>query len=109
MCGSNSRRASRPATCRCWWGATLPIFAASYYADRDFAESSLEPPLTSGPYKVGKVEPGRSISYLRRDDYWGWDLPVNRGRFNFGEVVYEYFKDSTAAFEAFKAGVLRAA
>ncbi len=85
-------------------GATLPIFAASYYTGRDFAESSLEPPLTSGPYKVGKVEPGRSISYLRRDDYWGWGLPVNRGRFNFGEVVYEYFKDSTAAFEAFKAG-----
>ncbi len=85
-------------------GATLPVFAAAHFETRDFAESSLEPPLTSGPYKVGDVEPGRRIAYLRRDDYWGWDLPVNRGRYNFGEVVYEYFKDSTAAFEAFKGG-----
>ncbi len=85
-------------------GAALPIFAASYFADRDFADSSLEAPLTSGPYKVGEVEPGRRITYERRDDYWGWDLNVNRGRFNFGTVVYEYFKDDTAAFEAFKSG-----
>jgi len=85
-------------------GSTLPILSAAYYQERDFAESSLEPPLTSGPYRVGAVEPGRRIVYERRDDYWGWDVPVNRGRFNFGEVVYEYFKDSTAAFEAFKSG-----
>lgn len=82
----------------------MPIMSAADWEGVDFAESSLRPPLGSGPYKVGDVQPGRSITYVRRDDYWGEDLAANRGRWNFDELQYEYFKDSTAAFEAFKSG-----
>ncbi len=82
----------------------VPIMSAADWAGIDFAESSLRPPLGSGPYAVGDVKPGRSITYVRRGDYWAKDLPVNRGRWNFDELHYEYFKDSTAAFEAFKSG-----
>src|SRR5690606_18028414 len=85
--------------------ATLPIFSKAYYATRPFDETTLEPPLGSGPYKVGALRQGSFISYVRRDDYWGWDLPVNRGRFNLGELRYEYFRDRTSGFEAFKSGV----
>ncbi|MEM7269027.1 MAG: extracellular solute-binding protein [Pseudomonadota bacterium] len=83
---------------------SVPVFSRAFWDGKDFAESSLEPPLGSGPYEVGDVQPGRAIAYVRRDDYWAKDLPVNRGKWNFGELRYEYFKDSTAAFEAFKAG-----
>ncbi|MEM1346182.1 MAG: extracellular solute-binding protein, partial [Pseudomonadota bacterium] len=85
----------------------LPVLSKAYYATRDFAESTLEPPLGSGPYRVEEAEPGRRITYIRRDDYWGWDLGVNRGRWNFERVRYEYFRDNTAAFEAFKGGGFR--
>ncbi|MGB0506594.1 MAG: extracellular solute-binding protein [Pikeienuella sp.] len=83
---------------------SLPIFSRADWAGKDFAESSLIPPVGSGPYKIGEVSAGRSISYVLRDDYWAKNLPVNRGRWNFAELNYEYFKDSTAAFEAFKSG-----
>ncbi|HSM18834.1 MAG TPA: extracellular solute-binding protein, partial [Hyphomicrobiales bacterium] len=84
--------------------ATLPIFSRSYYQDQPFAETTLEPPLGSGPYVVSEVKQGRTIAYGRNPDYWGKDLPVNRGRWNFDEIRYEYFRDRTAAMEAFKAG-----
>ena len=84
--------------------ASLPVIPKAFWEGKDFAESSLEKPLGSGPYEVGEVRPGSSITYVLRDDYWARDLPVNRGRWNFGELRYEYFKDSTAAFEAFKGG-----
>ncbi|HEY8191461.1 MAG TPA: extracellular solute-binding protein, partial [Alphaproteobacteria bacterium] len=71
---------------------------------RDFGATSLEPPLGSGPYKVGKIEPGRSISYTRDANWWGKDLPINRGRYNFDTVAYEYYRDSDVALEAFLAG-----
>ena len=83
---------------------TVPILSKAYWEGRDFAESSLEPPIGSGPYRIGEVKPGRSITYVLRDDYWARDLPVAKGKWNFGELHYEYFKDSTAAFEAFKSG-----
>jgi len=70
---------------------------------RDPAATTLEPPLGSGPYKIGRVSPGRTISYERVADYWGKDLPVNIGRDNFDELRYEYFRDPTVAVEAFKA------
>ncbi len=70
---------------------------------RDFAASTLEPPLGSGPYRVRDVQPGRSISYERVPDYWGADLPVNVGQNNFDEMRFEYFRDMTIALEAFKA------
>lgn len=70
---------------------------------RDFAASTLEPPLGSGPYRIKEVKPGRSISYARVPDYWGADLAVNVGQNNFDEMRYEYFRDMTIALEAFKA------
>lgn len=82
----------------------LPIFSKAYYENRDFAESSLEPPMGSGAYELLSVEPGRSVAYKRRDDYWGKDLPVNRGQNNFDVLRVEYFADYTTAFEAFKGG-----
>jgi len=85
--------------------ARLPIFSKAYYATREFDETTLEAPLGSGPYKVKSLKVGRTITYQRREDYWAKDLPVNKGRYNFDELVYEYFRDRTAEFEAFKAGV----
>jgi microcin C transport system substrate-binding protein len=70
----------------------------------DFGRTTLTPPLGSGPYRIGRVDAGRSITYERVEDYWGEDLPVNRGRFNYDRVRYEYYRDSDVALEAFKAG-----
>lgn len=84
--------------------AALPIFSKAYYDTRDFSKTTLEPPLGSGPYEVADMKQGSFILYARRKDYWAMDLPVNRGRFNFAELRYEYFRDRTAEFEALKAG-----
>jgi microcin C transport system substrate-binding protein len=84
--------------------AQLPIFSAAYYAARDFEASTLEPPLGSGPYRVGAVDVGRSIGFERVPDYWAADLAVNVGQNNFDAIRYEYFRDRTVAFEAFKSG-----
>ena len=85
--------------------AGLPIFSKAYYATRDFATSTLEPPLGSGQYILDKVVPGKTVSYIRRDDYWGKDLPINIGHNNFDRLTIEYYTDTTAAFEGFKGGV----
>ena len=82
----------------------IPILSKAYYETRDFAESSLEAPMGSGPYDLLSVDPGRSVAYKRRDDYWGKDLPVNIGHNNFDVIKYEYFADYSAALEAFKGG-----
>jgi microcin C transport system substrate-binding protein len=82
----------------------LPIFSASYYAKRDFEAASLEAPLGSGAYRVGAVDPGRSIGLDRVPDYWAADLAVTAGQNNFDAIRYEYFRDRTVAFEAFKSG-----
>lgn len=71
---------------------------------RDLSKSSLEVPLGSGPYRIAEIDPGRSITYERVKDYWGEDLPVNRGQWNFDQIRYTYYRDKTPAFEAFKAG-----
>lgn len=86
--------------------AALPILSKAYYATHDFTKTSLDPPLGSGPYKIGSFKAGQYVSYVRRPDYWGAELPINKGRFNFDEVRNEYFKDRTAVVEALKAGVL---
>ena len=86
--------------------AALPIFSKAYYATVDFAKTTLEPPLGSGPYAVKDFRAGAHVTYGRREDYWAKDLPVNRGRYNFDEVRFEYFRDRTAGFEALKSGVL---
>ena len=82
----------------------LPVLPKHYWEGKDFSKTTLEPPLGSGPYKVSKVDPGRSISYERVADYWGKDLPVNRGRDNFDVMNYDSYRDSVIALEAFKAG-----
>ncbi|MEM9049827.1 MAG: extracellular solute-binding protein [Pseudomonadota bacterium] len=82
----------------------IPILSKAYYADRDFAESSLEPPLGSGQYVVDRVDAGRSIVYRRREDYWGNDLPIKIGQSNFDRIRIEYYGDYQSAFEGFKGG-----
>ncbi len=84
--------------------AGLPIFSEAYYRTRNFEEASVEAPLGSGPYKVGRFEIGRFIEFDRVPDYWGRDLPVSVGHSNFERIRYEYFRDRQVAFEAFKAG-----
>jgi len=79
----------------------MPIFSRAYYAGHAFEETTLEPPLGSGPYRVGRFEPGRYIEYERVTDWWGADLPVARGQNNFDVVRYEYYRDHNIAFEGF--------
>jgi microcin C transport system substrate-binding protein len=86
--------------------AGLPVFSEKFWSTRDFEASTLEPPLGSGPYKVGRFEQGRFIEFERAPDYWAKDLPVNVGTNNFDRVRWEYFRDRQVAFEAFKAGVI---
>ena len=82
----------------------LPILPKHYWQERDFEATTLEAPLGSGPYRVAAVDPGRSITYERDPDYWGRDLPVNRGKNNYGVMHYEYYRDRGVQREAFKAG-----
>ena len=82
----------------------LPIFSKAYYANRDFAESTLEPAIGSGAYVLEKAVPGKTVIYRKRADYWGKDLPVNVGQQNFDRLRVEYYTDYTAAFEGFKGG-----
>jgi microcin C transport system substrate-binding protein len=84
--------------------AGLPILSKTYYATRQFEETTLDPPLGSGPYLVDQVAQGRTIVYRRNPNYWAKDLAVNRGRFNFDKIRFEYFRDRTAGMEAFKSG-----
>jgi microcin C transport system substrate-binding protein len=83
--------------------ASLPIFSRAYYATRPFDESTLDIPLGSGPYKVGKFEANRYIEFERVKDWWGAGLPVSRGIFNFDIVRYEFYRDRDVAFEGFTA------
>lgn len=85
--------------------AGQPIFSAAYYKAHAFDETTLEPPLGSSAYKVGPFDQGHFIAFQRVPDYWGLDLPINRGQANFDRIRYEYFADRKVAFEAFKAGV----
>jgi len=82
----------------------MPVLPRHYYEEHEFDRTTLEPPLGSGPYQIARVDPGRTIVFERVEDYWGADLPLNRGRYNFDQVRYEYFRDGNVALEAFKAG-----
>ncbi|MFZ4762156.1 MAG: extracellular solute-binding protein [Alphaproteobacteria bacterium] len=84
----------------------MPIFPEHYWQGHDFSATGFEAPLSSGPYKVAQVEAGKRIIYEKVNDYWAKDLPVNRGFYNVERVIYEYFRDESVAFEAFKAGTL---
>jgi len=81
--------------------AGLPIFSKAYYSAHPFDESSLDAPLGSGPYRVGKYEVNRYVEYERVKDWWGADLPVSRGSYNFDIVRYEFYRDRDVAFEGF--------
>jgi microcin C transport system substrate-binding protein len=83
--------------------AGLPIFSRAYYANRAFDQSTLEIPLGSGSYKVGRFEPGRYIEYQRVADWWGAELPVSRGQNNFDTLRFEYYRDRDVGFEGFSA------
>jgi microcin C transport system substrate-binding protein len=82
----------------------MPVLSKKYWSSRDFTKTTLDAPLGSGPYKVTASEPGRSITYQRVKDYWGTNLPVNKGRSNVDTIRYDYYRDGTIALEAFKAG-----
>ncbi|MCE2446820.1 MAG: hypothetical protein J4F35_00085, partial [Candidatus Latescibacteria bacterium] len=82
----------------------LRVLPKHYWEGREFAATTLEPPLGSGPYKIAEFEPGRSVTYERVEDYWARDLPVHKGRHNFDRIRYEYYRDQTVAIEAFKTG-----
>lgn len=84
----------------------MPILPKHYWEGRDFERSTLEPPLGSGPYRVGTFEPGRFVVLERVADYWGRDLPVNVGQNNFDRLRFDYFRDETVLRQALKAGVL---
>jgi microcin C transport system substrate-binding protein len=82
----------------------LPVLPQHWWAEREFSKSNLEITLGSGPYKVTEVKAGRSIRYQRVKDWWGKDLPVNRGFYNFDTMRIDYYRDNTVALEALKAG-----
>ncbi|ENN84516.1 putative solute-binding protein component of ABC transporter [Rhizobium freirei PRF 81] len=84
-----------------WWEANGPDGKP-----RDISRTTLEPLMGSGPYKISSVQPGASIRYELRDDYWGKNLPVNVGQNNFGAMNYVYFSDNDVAFEAFRSGAI---
>ncbi len=86
--------------------ATLPIFSKDYYTRYNFEASTLTPPLSSGPYMVGRYEIGRYIEYKKVGNYWAKDLPVSKGHFNFEVIRLDFFRDRQTTFEAFKKGRL---
>lgn len=82
----------------------LPVLPEHWWKGRDFSAPLTDPPVGSGPYRVGRVEFGRTIEYKRVPDWWAAALPTGRGLNNFDTIRTEYFRDPTVAFEAFKAG-----
>ncbi|RUX91632.1 MULTISPECIES: extracellular solute-binding protein [unclassified Mesorhizobium] len=82
----------------------MPIVSKAFYTANDFDSSTMTPPLGSGPYKIGRVAAGQTVEYDRVPDYWGRDLPVNRGLYNFDRIRIDFYLDRQAAFEAFKKG-----
>jgi len=84
--------------------ASLPIMSKAWFAGRDFAAPVLEPPPASGPYRITRVDPGRSMVFERVKDWWGRDLPAHRGQHNFDLVREDYYRDRDIAAEAFFAG-----
>tara|TARA_X000000368_G_scaffold364701_1_gene310567 strand:- start:1886 stop:3835 length:1950 start_codon:yes stop_codon:yes gene_type:complete len=85
-------------------GYQLPIFSKKYWKNKDFEKTTLTPPLGSGPYLITEVKPGRSLTLTKNKNYWGKDLNVNTGRFNFETIHTDFYRDETVALEAFKSG-----
>ncbi len=78
----------------------------AHFVKRDPSKSTLVPPLGSGPYKIGTMKRGASMTYVRVKDYWARNLPILRGRYNFDQISYTYYRDDTVSLEAFKSGQL---
>lgn len=83
---------------------SLPVFSRKWGAGKPFDQIVTDTPIGSGPYRIGKVNFGKDITYERDPDYWARELPVRRGMYNFDRITYKIYKDSTAQLEAFKAG-----
>ena len=84
--------------------AQMPIYSKKDWSGKDFSRVTLQPILGSGPYLIERIDAGRSISYKRNPGYWGKDLPVNKGRYNFDRLKYVYYRSLDIAFEGFKSG-----
>lgn len=82
----------------------LPVLPEHYWRDKDFSKTTFTPPLGSGPYKITEVKPARSLVFERVKNWWGEDLAVNRGKYNFDKVIVDFYRDKHVAFEAFKVG-----
>ncbi|MDY0226777.1 MAG: extracellular solute-binding protein [Desulfomicrobium apsheronum] len=82
----------------------LPVLSEASWKGRDFSASSLDIPVGSGPYRIGEFKAGQRLTFVRDPEYWGRDLPVNKGRHNFDTIIYDYYRDLTVTLEAFKAG-----
>jgi microcin C transport system substrate-binding protein len=93
-----NRSRSAPLT-----AANLPILSKAYYTKQSFEETSMEPPVGSGPYKIGKFEQGRFVEFERVKDWWGANLPIMLGQHNFDVLHYDYYRDRDTAFEGFTA------
>lgn len=82
----------------------IRVLPKHYWEGKDFSSTDLTPPLGSGPYRIGKIVPGSSVTFERVKDYWGANIPVNKGIYNFDEITYEYYRDQNVMREALKAG-----
>ena len=83
----------------------MPILPRHAVDPETFEETTMTGPVGSGPYRVGAVRPGASVTLTRNPDYWGRDLPANRGLWNFDEIRFDYYRESNGQFEAFKRGL----
>ena len=84
--------------------AMMPVLSKAWWSGRVFDSTTLDTPMSNGPYKIAKVDPGKRIVLERVKDYWAADLMVNKGHHNFDRIIYDYYRDDLVAFEAFKAG-----
>jgi peptide/nickel transport system substrate-binding protein len=83
----------------------MPVLAKHAVVPESFEETSFQAPLGSGPYVVGDVDPGKSVTFKRNPNYWGRDLPINRGLWNFDEIRFDYYREANSHLEAFKRGL----
>jgi peptide/nickel transport system substrate-binding protein len=85
----------------------MPVLPKHLIDPDQFEKTTLTPLIGSGPYLIDKVDPGKSITFKRDPNYWGRDLPVNRGLYNFDEIRFDYYRDAGSMFEAFKSGLIQ--